>query len=304
MDSFPETIPDLLRRRAADAASGPWLFFGADSWTLADVVGQADRFAVGLADRGVGRQDRVALLLGNTPETLFAWFGANLLGAIAAPVHAASKPPEIAALLRLTTPRVVVVADEHRPAAQAALDGLEPGARPELAAPRDLATAGGGAPRVDVRPDDIAVLLATSGTTGAPKAVAQTHRTYALTAEAFPWWLGLGASDRLLTALPLSHVNAQAYSTMGALGAGAGLALLPRFSASGFFDEARRLGATQFNAVGAMIHILLKGEPRPADRAHSVRLAYTALALPQAQHRAFEDRFGLAMTVGYGLSES
>src|SRR5579883_2300015 len=282
MDSFPETIPDLLRRRAADAASGPWLFFGADSWTLADVVGQADRFAVGLADRGVGRQDRVALLLGNTPETLFARFGANLLGAIAAPVHAASKPPEIAALLRLTTPRVVVVADEHRPAAQAALDGLEPGARPELAAPRDLATAG----------------------SGAPKAVAQTHRTYALTAEAFPWWLGLGASDRLLTALPLSHVNAQAYSTMGALGAGAGLALLPRFSASGFFDEARRLGATQFNAVGAMIHILLKGEPRPADRAHSVRLAYTALALPQAQHRAFEDRFGLAMTVGYGLSES
>jgi crotonobetaine/carnitine-CoA ligase len=155
-----------------------------------------------------------------------------------------------------------------------------------------------------VRPDDVAVLIATSGTTGAPKAVMQTHRTYALTAEAFPAWLGLGEADRLLAALPLFHVNAQAYSTMGALGAGAGLALLPRFSASRFWPDARRLGATQVNAVGAMIHILLKGDPQPGDRDHAMRIVYSALALPEAQHRAFEERFGVTMTVGYGMSET
>jgi crotonobetaine/carnitine-CoA ligase len=66
----------------------------------------------------------------------------------------------------------------------------------------------------------------------------------------------------------------------------------------------RRLGATQFNAVGAMIHILLKGEPRATDREHAVRLCYTALALPEALHRGFEERFGLSMTVGYGMSET
>jgi crotonobetaine/carnitine-CoA ligase len=303
VDPFPETIPDLLEWRAARSPPGSWLFFGGDSWTLDDVIDCADRYAVGLAERGVAKGDRVALLLGNRPETLFAWFGANRLGAIAAPYNPGLKRPELAGMLRLTKPRVIVV-DREGSLAEAAIGDLEDPARPVLVTPEPLATAGRGAPRAAVRPEDVAVLLATSGTTGAPKAVAQTHRTYALTAEAFPWWLGLTDSDRLLAPLPLYHINAQAYSTMGALGAGAGLALLPKFSASTFWDEARRLGATEFNAVGAMIQILLKTEPRPADRAHLIRLCYAALALPEAQHRTFEQRFGLAMTVGYGLSES
>jgi crotonobetaine/carnitine-CoA ligase len=78
-------------------------------------------------------------------------------------------------------------------------------------------TGRGSAPIVDVSADDVAVLMATSGTTGAPKAVAQTHPTYTLTAEAFPAWLALDGRVRLLLALPLFHINAQAYSVMGAL---------------------------------------------------------------------------------------
>jgi crotonobetaine/carnitine-CoA ligase len=302
--AFPETIPDLVAWRAASAPrDGAWLFFERDTWTLADVAVEVDRHAVGLAERGVVRGDRVALLLGNRPETLFAWLAANRLGAIAAPLNPAFKRPEIAALLRLMGPRALVV-DEHRALAESACADLDADARPLLVAPSELATAGGGAPRAFVRPDDIAVMIATSGTTGAPKAVAQTHRAYTLTAEAFPSWLGLGPDDRLLAALPLFHINAQAYSVMGALGAGAGLALLPKFSASTFWEDARRLGATEFNAVGAMVRILLKTEPRAADRAHAIRTCYAALALPEPEHRAFEERFGLAMTVGYGMSET
>jgi carnitine-CoA ligase len=318
--AFPETIPDLLAWRLARAAPGrPWLFFEGDSWTLADVAGEVDRCAVGLAERGVVRGDRVALLLGNRPEALFAWFAANRLGAIASPFNHALKAPELAALLRLTRPRVLVV-DDHRALAEAAcldaeddveeaapLGAAEPGTklrRVVLVAPSALSVAGGGAPAASVGPDDVAVLIATSGTTGAPKAVMQTHRTFALTAEAFPDWLGLTGDDRLLAALPLFHINAQAYSTAGALGAGAGLALLGRFSASRFWEDARKLGATQVNVVGAMVHILLAGAPRPGDRQHLLRICYAALALPEAQHRAFEERFGLAMTVGYGMSET
>jgi len=302
--AFPDTIPELLAWRASRSPEREWLFFEDDSWTLADVAGEVDRFAVGLAERGVVRGDRVALLAGNRPETLFGWFGANRLGAIAAPLNQALKPPEIAALLKLEMPRVLVVAEEHRALAAGANDLLDASDRPALATPGEIVRAGVGAPEVTVRPEDVAVLIATSGTTGAPKAVMQTHRTYAITAEAFPSWVGLGESDRLLGALPLFHINAQAYSTMGALGAGGGLALLGRFSASRFWEDARRLGATQANAVGAMIHILLKSEPRPADREHGIRSVYAALALPQEQHRAFEQRFGLALTVGYGMSET
>jgi crotonobetaine/carnitine-CoA ligase len=300
---FPETIPELLEWRAALAPDRPWLFFEGDSWTLADVASQVESFAVGLAERGVGRGDRVALLLGNRPETLFAWFGANRLGAIAAPFNHALKAPEIAALVRLTRPRVLVV-DEHRDLADAACLAVDPAARPALVGVGALSASGQGAPPVEVGPDDVAVLIATSGTTGSPKAVSQTHRTFTLTAEAFPAWLGLTDDDRLLAALPLFHINAQAYSTMGALGAGGGLALLGKFSASRFWEDARRLGATQVNLVGAMVHILLTGPGRASDREHALRIAYAALALPETQHRAFEERFGLAMTVGYGMSET
>jgi crotonobetaine/carnitine-CoA ligase len=303
VEPFPQTIPELLAWRTAEAPSAPWLFFEGDSWTLADVSREVDRFAVGLAERGVVKGDRVAVLLGNRPETLFVWFAANELGAIASMLDPASKPAELAGHFRLTRPRVVV-AGEHHGLAVAACADLDESARPSIVSPDALCRAGAGAPKVAVRADDVAVLITTSGTTGAPKAVMQTHRTYALTAEAFPSWAGVMAHDRLLVALPFFHINAQAYSTMGALGAGASLAIGPRFSASRFWAEARALGATQFNAVGAMIHILLKGEPRATDRGHGVTRCYAALALPEALHRTFEERFGVRMTVGYGMSET
>jgi crotonobetaine/carnitine-CoA ligase len=245
----------------------------------------------------VGRGDRVAIVIGNEPEHLFVWLGANLLGAIAAPMHVAWKAAEIAAMVRHVGARIIVASDELRTVAEAAA-GSSP-----VVAPRALATTGSQA-RVEVAPDDVAVLLCTSGTTGAPKAVMQTHRSYAMTAEAFPWWIGLREDDRVLAVLPLAHVNAQAYAVMGSLGSGAELVLARRFSASRFWDDARRLGATQFNAVGAIVNILLRAEPRADDRENPIRLCYTALALPEAQHRAFEERFGLSMRVGYGLSET
>ena len=307
MTSFPETIPGLLAWRASGAdASKPWLFFESDTWTLEDVRAEVDRYAVGLAERGVVRGDRVAIMLGNRPQTLFAWFAANRLGAIAMPLNPAYKAPELAGLLKVIAPHVVVVeADSpERALLDAACAELEEAKRPELVTPHALAKAGSGAPTVIVSPDDVAVLLATSGTTGAPKAVMQTHRTYTLTAEAFPWWTGLTSNDRLLVALPLFHINAQAYSVMGAGGSGGSLAIMPRFSASRFWDQAKALGGTQFNAVGAIVNILLGTEDKPSDRGHGVRLCYAALALPEERHRAFEERFGLAMTVGYGLSET
>ena len=287
---FPETVPDLLRWRAAADGPRPWLRFEGDAWSAADVLAESERYAVGLAERGVVHGDRVAILLGNEPAHLFAWFGANLLGAIAFPIHTASKPAEIEAHLRHTTPRVVVAAGEAAFPGAVTVDALACGS--------------GKAPSVAVAPDDVAVLLGTSGTTGLPKAVMQTHRAYAMTAEAFPWWLGLDARDRMLAMLPLSHVNAQAYSVMGALGCGAELLLVRKFSASRFLADARRLGATQFNAVGAIINILASTEARADDHDSPLRLAYTALALPEERHRAFEARFGLSMRVGYGLSET
>ena len=85
---------------------------------------------------------------------------------------------------------------------------------------------GGDELTVDVVPDDVAVLIPTSGTTGRSKLVMQTQRAYAWAGEGFPSWVGLRSDDVVMTGLPLFHINAPAYSVLGSLSAGAGLVLL------------------------------------------------------------------------------
>ncbi len=148
------------------------------------------------------------------------------------------------------------------------------------------------------------MLIPTSGTTGRSKLVMQTHRAYTMAGEGFPFWMELTAADRLMTSLPLFHINAPAYSVMGSLACGAGLVLLPRFSGSGFIDSARRHGATEFNAIGAMLEILMRQPERPDDAETDLRLCYTGPSPAKEWQEAFERRFGLRVVCGYAMSES
>jgi len=159
-------------------------------------------------------------------------------------------------------------------------------------------------PAAAIEPDDVAVLIPTSGTTGRSKLVMQTHRTYAMAGEGFPFWMELTAADRLMTTLPLFHVNAPAYSVMGSLACGAGLVLVERFSASTFLETARRHGATEFNAIGAMLEILMRLPARPEDADNRLRLCYTGPAPERDRQLEMERRFGLRIVVGYAMSES
>src|SRR5262249_46229002 len=168
---------------------------------------------------------------------------------------------------------------------------------------QDLAPAGDPPPLPAVSPADVAVLIPTSGTTGRSKLVIQTHRAYAMAGEGFPFWMELTAADRLLTSLPLFHITPPASSVMGPLACGAGLILLPRFSASTFLDSARRHGATEFNAIGAMLEILMRQEPRTGDADTPLRLCYTGPAPARERQLEIEARFGLRIVVGYAMSE-
>ena len=154
------------------------------------------------------------------------------------------------------------------------------------------------------RADDAAVLIPTSGTTGRSKLVTQTHRAYVMAGEGFPWWMELGPDDRLMTSLPLFHINAPTYSMLGSVGARASLALLPGFSASTFLDSARRHGATEFNAIGAMLEILMRQPERPDDAQNPLRLCYTGPAPPKERQLEIEERFGLRIVCGYAMSET
>jgi carnitine-CoA ligase len=297
----PETIPGLLAAAADRDPDGIWLRTDSDQLTFAAAAARVGAAADRLRAAGVGDGDRVLVTARNTAPYLLCLLAVTAAGAVAVPVNPASAPAELAGLAGQVRPRLVVTDPSLAgPVRAAGFAGRSESTVDEIAGP-----AAGSAPlRVRARPDDLAVLMPTSGTTGRSKLVMQTHRAYALAGEGFPYWMELGRDDRLMTSLPLFHLNALAYSVLGSLACGAGLVLLPRFSASGFLDSARRHGATEFNAIGAMLEILMRRPERPDDADTDLRLCYTGPAPAREWQQAFERRFGLRVVVGYAMSES
>jgi crotonobetaine/carnitine-CoA ligase len=279
-------------------------FAGGGGLTFAAAAGRTGAVAAALREAGVRRGDLVVVTARTTPPYLLCWLALASLGAVSVATNPRSAPAELAGLVRQVSPRALITDAGLADLVGAA--GIED--LPELGV-LDVDALGAGLdsvplPDAGVGPDDLAVLIPTSGTTGKSKLVMQTHRTYAMAGEGFPFWMELTAADRMMTSLPLFHINAPAYSVMGSLACGAGLVLLPRFSASGFLDSARRHGATEFNAIGAMLEILMRQPPRADDSSTPLRLCYTGPAPERARQEEIEARFGLRIVVGYAMSES
>ena len=239
--------------------------------------------AAGLRRHGVAQGDLVLATARNDSRYVFLWLATAYAGAVYVGVDPRQTEAELRGLIGQVKPKLVIT--------DAELDELfaEPG---ELDGPGPA------------EHDDPAVLIPTSGTTGRSKLVTQTHRGYAMAGEGFPWWLGLTEDDRLMTSLPLFHINAPAYSVLGSVVARASLVLLPRFSAGGFIDSARRYGATEFNAIGAMLEILMRQPERTDDADNPLRVAYAGPTPPEERHLEFERRFGLELRSGYAMSET
>ena len=294
------TIPQLVSDAARRDPDGVWLRTDDGSVTFAGAAAAVARTAQRLREMGIRRGDLVLITARNTPPYLWCWLGLVSLGGIAVTVNPQGTAAEMAGLVEQVRPRAVITDVEA-----VFGDGLVLDVN-TLAGDWLLSTSAEGAALEDlpVRPEDVAVLIPTSGTTGRSKLVMQTHRAYTMAGEGFPYWLGLTREDRLMTSLPLFHVNAPAYSVMGSLACGAGLVLLPRFSASGFLDAVRRHGATEFNAIGAMVEILMRQPERPDDADTPLRLCYTGPAPGRERQEQIERRFGLRIVCGYALSET
>jgi len=304
-----DTIPGLLACAVARDPGGTWLRTDEGKLTFGGASAHVVQLVERLVDSGVGRGDLVVVTARTTPSYVLCWLALATIGAVSVPTDPTSTADELAGLLGQVEPRAVVTDVALRPLLRSAsstaftdaivldIGDLLVDWRVEQPAAELPLTKG-------VDPGDLAVLIATSGTTGSSKLVMQTHRAYAWAGEGFPWWMELNSADRLMTSLPLFHINAPAYSVLGSLAAGAGLVLLPRFSARGFLDSARRHGATEFNAIGAMLEILMRQPPRPDDADTYLRLCYTGPSPAREWQEAFETRFGLRVVCGYAMSES
>ncbi|MDQ3661269.1 MAG: AMP-binding protein, partial [Actinomycetota bacterium] len=292
-----QTIPALFDTAVERDPAKLWLQFEDSRYTFEEAHARIGAAAARLADLGIRRETLVVATMRNSPAYLFLWLALMRLGAVLVPANPRSSAAELAGLATQVQPAVVVTDSElsHvfeqndvRIVPVEELEGLE-----KPAVPRSVA-----------RPEDVAVMIPTSGTTGRSKLVMQTQRAYTMAGEGFPFWLGLIEQDRLMTSLPLFHINAPAYSVLGSVAAGAGLILLARFSGSGFIDSARRYGATEFNAIGAMLEILMRQQERDDDADNPLRLCYTGPSPTEERQLEIERRFGIEIVCGYALSET
>ena len=296
MSEHRRIIPTLFRDAVGDAPESTWLVTDDRTWTYVAALTHIVRAASWLRAHQIGTGDLVLVTARNTPEYLLAWFALMEVGAIQVPVNPASAPAELAGLIAQVDPALVISDPELAPTIAGTASAADVH---EL-----FTTDDDGRGPVDLDADAVAVMIPTSGTTGRSKLVMQTHRAYVMAGEGFPYWMQLTAADRLMTSLPIFHINAPAYSTLGSVAALASLVLLPSFSASTFLESARRHGATEFNAIGAMLEILMRQPERNDDADTPPRRCYTGPSPERERHEAIEARFGIEIVCGYALSES
>lgn len=307
-------LAELLRTKARRNSDRPAVRFTGLSLSYAELDRRSDRAGKGLEELGVGPGDRVAALLFNGPEFLDLWFGLAKLGAVLVPLNTALKGEILRYELTDCQPKGLVVdrrlldvyaphRDAVRPEFEVVVDPsgdyreVPSPARawPDLARPGTLG-------EVEVRPQDPAAILYTSGTTGPPKGAIIPHRKYLRTAREIGERSRLAEGAVLFTALPLFHCNAQEMTTLTALLNDLTAAYDERFHASTYWELARDLGATHVSLLISMINVLYKQPEKPTDRGHGVRVALTAGTTREVWPK-FEHRFGVSVIELYGMTE-
>ncbi|MFZ9480826.1 MAG: AMP-binding protein, partial [Burkholderiaceae bacterium] len=158
-------------------------------------------------------------------------------------------------------------------------------------------------------PDTPALLMYTSGTTGTPKGVRLTHRNLLHAAMSVSQWHGLSAADRVLSSLPIYHINGQSIATITPFYSGGSIVCAQKFSVSQWWPAVIDLQCTWINMVPTIIAYLLNAASDPsapsANALRHVRFGRSASApLPPEHHRAFEERFGIEVVEAMGMTES
>jgi long-chain acyl-CoA synthetase len=255
-----------------------------------------------LHSRGVGPGDRVGVMLPNVAYFPVCYYGALRAGAAIVPMNVLLKEREVAFYMADSDAKVLLVLHEFADAARAGAHDtdvivVEPGAFDALLAGCEPATT------VDREPDDTAVVLYTSGTTGTPKGAELTHANLSENVAVCLELFELGPDGVLLGALPLFHAFGQTCWLNAAMAAGSSLSLLPRFDAGKALDIIKNDRVTVFEGVPTMYSAMLH-HPDEFDTT-SLRICVSGgAAMPVEVLHAFERRFECTILEGYGLSET
>ena len=309
----PTDIPALLQAGGdADTAfSAP----DRPDMTYGGLRRQAAATVEGLNSRGIGRGDRVAIVLPNGPEMASA-FVSIAAGATTAPLNPAYRQTEFEFYLSDLRAKAVVLAEGDDSPARAAAATLgvpvleirsepaSPAGTFEFAgAPEGAAAERGGM----AGPEDIALVLHTSGTTSRPKIVPLLHRNVCATAENIQLTLRLEAADRCLNVMPLFHIHGLMACVLATLGTGASVYCAPGFNALRVFGWFADCDPTWYSAVPTMHQAILARAARNSEIVGRMRLRFirsSSAALPTRVMAELEELFGAPVVEAYAMTEA
>ncbi len=301
------TVDQVFRSRATDASVG--LRFEDRDWTWAEVVGESAARAAALpalCPQPAGRPRHIGVLLDNVPDYVF-WLGAAAMsGTVLVGINPSRRGTELAQDIRHADCDVIITNGEHA-ALIAGLDLDLPGDRiHDIDSPAHAALLaplhGVSPPDLTPAHDDLFLLLFSSGSTGAPKAVRMSQGRLGRFAAAAADRVGIADASVTYLCMPLFHGNAIMMNLVPALAVGATVGMVRKFSASRFSGDVHRLGATYVNYVGRALSYVVMTPEDPRDRSGSLRLAFGTEA-SEADIAAFSARFGCEVMEGYGMSE-
>jgi carnitine-CoA ligase len=303
-----ETFSARWARAVDQRGDAPFLVFEASDgavtqWSYERFDELVGEVTGGLQARGVGPGDAVHLALANSPAFVAAWLAAIRLGAWIVPSDPMARTPELSDHIERTRPALGLCATD-RAAVYRGAAGSVPVVEVDES-DTELAPLLGRPPEhwPDVAVRDRAAVMFTSGTTGRPKGVEITQANYAFAGSVMAEAAGLGADDRQLVVLPLFHANAQYYSFASAIHAGASIALMPTFSASGFVSQAARHQATHASLFAAPMRMILARGATPVP-GFAFRHCWYAQNIADDQYETLADLFGCRPRQLYGMTET
>ncbi len=280
---------------------------GETSYAVA--MAEVERLRAMYAAAGYAPGERVMLLLENRPAFFLHWFALNALGLSVVPVNPDLRAAELEYLAGHAEPVLAIVIDQRVGDLQRAATAAGrsyPVITPQMTPPviRPARQDHAGNPHLSSTP---AAMLYTSGTTGKPKGCVLSNRYFLKMGE---WYETMGGvctlstgGERMITPLPLFHMNAMAASLMAMVTVGGCLTVLDRFHPRSWWDSVRAAKATCLHYLGVMPSILMKAPLSPRDREHDVRFGFGA-GIDASLHIPFEKRFGIPLVEGWAMTET
>ncbi|AWX56390.1 long-chain fatty acid--CoA ligase [Brevibacillus brevis] len=302
-----------LKRSASNFPDSNAYIYGDKSVTYKELNQQVDRFAAGLSAQGIGKGDGVALVLGNSPEFVIAYYGIIRVGAFAVPINPLFTSGEITYILDNSQAKAVIAHISVEPKLSEIKGQLE---NPKLVIYTDakdqewtwehLMETGNyvcESPLIDQ--EDLAVILYTSGTTGKPKGVMLSHRNLASNADSVFKLLEMFEGDRVVAVLPMFHVFSMTVCLNAPIACGATVLIVPRFSPLDVVRTIREKKGTVFAGVPTMYNFIYQLPEATAEDLSSIRLCISGGAsIPVEVLQKFQNKFNVFILEGYGLSET